>query len=255
MILETFKLNGRVALVTGATRGLGQALAIGLAEAGADVVSLSRQEGAAETETAVTALGHRFQHICCDLMTATPELLAQHVVEVGQTMGGLDILINNAGMIRRSATIDHSEAAWDAVTQVNLKAAFFLAQAAARIMAPAGGGKIINMASVLSFEGGLFAPSYAVSKHGLVGMTRAMANEWASHGVNVNAIAPGYFATDMTRALQHNKERYDALMARIPAQRFGDPTELQGVAVFLASAASNFVHGETIAVDGGWLSR
>ena len=192
-VLDLFKLDGRVALVTGASKGLGQAIAIGLAEAGADIVSVSRQAEAVETETAVKKLGRDFYHISCDLLNGTPESLTALVQDAVREMGRLDILVNNAGMLRRSMTISHSEAAWDAVLQVNLKAAFFLGQAAARAMSQTGGGKIINMASILGFEGGLFVPSYTVTKHGLVGMTKAMANEWANHGINVNAIAPGYW--------------------------------------------------------------
>jgi 2-deoxy-D-gluconate 3-dehydrogenase len=253
-ILDTFRLDGKVALVTGANRGLGAALALGLAEAGADVVGLNRGEPG-EVAAQIVALGRQFHHLRCDLLTATPDELRQVVANVVAQCGRLDILVNNAGIVRRRAAFDYTEADWDDVVQINLRAAFYLAQAAGQVMREQGGGKIINMASVLGFEGGLLVPSYAATKHALVGLTQSLANEWAAANINVNAIAPGYFATDMTEALANDPVRGAAILQRIPAGRFGRPEELQGVVVFLASDAASYVHGATFVVDGGWLGR
>ena len=253
MILDSFSLRGKVALVTGAGRGLGQGFALALAEAGADVALLDRS-GAAETVAAVEALGRRALPIAQDLLTAGPDDLAATVAQVTDGLGRLDVLVNNAGIIRRRPAIEFSEEDWDDVLQVNLKVVFFLSQAAARVMAPAGGGKIVNVASMLSFQGGRNIPSYTAAKSGVAGITRALANEWAPHDVNVNAIAPGYFATDNTAPLRADEDRSAGILARIPVGRWGTPADLQGAVVFLASAASDYVHGTVLPVDGGWLA-
>jgi 2-deoxy-D-gluconate 3-dehydrogenase len=253
-ILDSFRLDGKVALVTGVGRGLGQAMALGLAEAGAEVAGLylSRYE---ETQTQVEALGRRFLPAPCDLQEATPARLKAVVDQVSGELGRLDILVNNAGIIRRAPALEFSEQDWDDVIQVNLKALFFLSQAAARVMAQQGGGKIIHVASMLSYQGGITVPSYTAAKSAVAGLTRAMANEWAAKGINVNAIAPGYMATDNTAPLRADPKRNPAILARIPAGTWGDPAELKGVVVFLASAASSYMHGAIVPVDGGWLAR
>ncbi len=254
MILDLFRLDGRVALVTGANRGLGQAAAIALAEAGADVASLSRQEPR-ETEAVIRGLGRRFLALQCDLLAASVEELQGIVERVVRELGRLDILVNNAGIIRRAPALEYREEDWDAVLQVNLKALFFLSQAAARVMVGQGGGKIINIASALSFQGGILVPAYTAAKHGVAGLTHALANEWAKHGINVNAIAPGYMETDNTAPLRADPARFRAILDRIPAGRWGRPEDLRGVVVCLASRASDYMHGAIVAVDGGWLSR
>jgi 2-dehydro-3-deoxy-D-gluconate 5-dehydrogenase len=254
-ILDAFRLDDKVALVTGANRGLGQAIALGLAEAGADIAGLNRSDDGGETQAQVTALGRRYQHVAIDLAAASVDELRQVITSVTTTMGHLDILVNNAGIIRRADLLDYSESDWDAVLQVNLKAAFFLAQAAAAQMKKQGSGKIINVASLLSYQGGIRVPAYTASKHGIEGLTMAMANELAPHNINVNAIAPGYMETDNTLALREDANRNAAIVGRIPVGRWGQASELQGAAVFLASAASAYVHGATIPVDGGWLAR
>ena len=239
-------------MVTGANTGLGQAIAIALAEAGAEIVAVGRTEPT-ETRTAVLALKRRFLAVPADLgnIETIPAVVAAAVAE----FGAIDILVNNAGIIRRSEAIDFSEADWDAVMNVNLKSTFFLTQAVGRRMLAARRGKIINIASMLSFQGGVRVASYTASKSGLAGLTRLLANEWASQGVNVNAIAPGYFATNNTTALRSDESRNRDILARIPAGRWGQPAELGGVAVFLAAPASDYVHGAIIPVDGGWLAR
>jgi 2-deoxy-D-gluconate 3-dehydrogenase len=254
MVLDLFRLDGRVALVTGAGHGLGQAMAIGLAEAGADIVTLDRRDSD-QTKRAVTALGRRFTSITCDLLKASVTDLQQLVVQIMSDMGHIDILVNNAGIIRRAPALDFSETDWDDVLQINLKAAFFLSQAVARKMISNGGGKIINVASMLSFQGGIIVPSYTASKSAVAGVTRALANEWSQHGINVNAIAPGYMATDNTAALRADPDRSAAILDRIPAGRWGTPDDLKGVVVFLASPAANYLHGAIVPVDGGWLAR
>jgi 2-deoxy-D-gluconate 3-dehydrogenase len=253
-VIDSFRLDGKVALVTGAGRGLGQAMALGLAEAGADVAGLyqSRYE---ETQARVAALGRRFLPVECDLLQAGVAQLNQVVDRVVRELGGLDILVNNAGIIRRSPALEFSEQDWDAVIQVNLKALFFLSQAAARAMVRRGGGKIIHIASMLSFQGGILIPSYTAAKSGVAGLTRALANEWAAKGINVNAIAPGYMETDNTAPLRADPGRAPAILARIPAGEWGQPDDLKGAVVFLASAASRYVHGAILPVDGGWLAR
>jgi 2-deoxy-D-gluconate 3-dehydrogenase len=252
MTAQLFDLSGRVALVTGADRGLGQAVAVALAAAGADIAAAGRSSPDA-TEKQVRGLGRRFHRIEADLGSTKP--IARVVGETIETLGGLDILVNNAGTIRRADAVDFTEADWDLVIDTNLKSAFFLAQAAGRHMLTTGRGKIINIASMLSFQGGVRVASYTASKSGLAGLTRLLANEWAGKGVNVNAIAPGYFATDNTEALRKDETRNRDILARIPAGRWGEPADLGGAAVFLASAASDYVHGTILPVDGGWLAR
>lgn len=254
MILDNFRLDHQVALVTGTSRGLGQGFALALAEAGADIAALDRSD-AGETDKAITALGRRFMSIRCDLSKATVDDLNKAVGDVAAQMGHLDILVNNAGIIRRAPAIEFNEKDWDDVLQINLKALFFLSQAAARVMMKQGGGKIINIASVLSFQGGIFVPSYAATKSGVAAITRALANEWAKHNINVNAIAPGYMETDNTAPLRADSARNQSILDRIPAGRWGTPDDLKGVVVFLASSASNYLHGAIVPVDGGWLSR
>jgi 2-deoxy-D-gluconate 3-dehydrogenase len=253
-VLELFRLDNRVALVTGAGRGLGQGMALGLAEAGADIAGLYRTHYE-ETQAQVEALGRRFLPLQCDLLEASVSRLNEAVAETVAELGGLDILVNNAGIIRRAPALEFAEQDWDDVLQVNLKALFFLSQAAARVMAERGGGKIIHVASMLSYQGGIFVPAYTAAKSGVAGLTRAMANEWASKGINVNAIAPGYMATDNTAPLRADPQRNPAILARIPAGRWGQPSDLKGTVVFLASAASNYMHGALVPVDGGWLAR
>ena len=249
--MSAFDLTGKVAAVTGANTGLGRAIAEALAGAGADVALIGRSDPA-ETLVAIEALGRRAAWVNADL--AKPDHV-RIVAEAVARLGGLHILVNNAGIIRRANAIDFTEADWDAVLDVNLKSVFFLSQAAARHMIPNGGGKIINIASMLSFQGGVRVPSYTASKSGIAGLTRLLANEWASQGINVNAIAPGYFATNNTAALQADAKRNAEILARIPAGHWGDPRELGGAAVFLASSAANYVHGIILPVDGGWLAR
>lgn len=254
MILDQFKLDGKVALVTGASRGLGLGYALALAEAGADVAVLDRT-ACPETVDKIEAMGRRAHQSVCDLSTATPESLQGVVAEVVSSLGGLDILVNNAGIIRRQPAIEFSEANWDDVLQVNLKAVFFLSKAAAAVMASAGSGKIINIASMLSFQGGILVASYAAAKSAIAGLTRSLADEWAPLGINVNAIAPGYFATDNTAPIRTDENREKSIIGRIPAGRWGTPADLQGTVVFMSSAASDYMHGSIVAVDGGWLAR
>ena len=251
-VINSFDLSGRIAAVTGANTGIGRAIAEALAGAGADIAAIGRSDPA-ETLAAVKALGRRGVWIKADF-GAKPDHSAV-IGEVVEKLGGLHILVNNAGTIRRNNSIDLTEADWDAVIDVNLKSVFFLSQAAARHMIPAGGGKIINIASMLSFQGGIRVPSYTASKSGLAGLTKLLANEWAASGINVNAIAPGYFATNNTAALQADVKRSAEILGRIPAGRWGDPKDLGGAAVFLASSAANYVQGIILPVDGGWLAR
>jgi 2-dehydro-3-deoxy-D-gluconate 5-dehydrogenase len=247
-----FDLGGRVAAVTGANTGLGRAIAEALAGAGADLALVGRSDPV-ETLAAVTALGRRAIWVRADLGKKPDH--GRIVAEIVDQLGALHVLVNNAGIIRRGNALDFTEADWDAVLDVNLKAVFFLSQAAARHMIGAGGGKIINIASMLSFQGGIRVPSYTASKSGIAGLTRLMANEWASLGLNVNAIAPGYFATNNTAALQADTKRNAEILGRIPAGRWGNPQDLGGAAVFLASSAADYVHGIVLPVDGGWLAR
>jgi 2-deoxy-D-gluconate 3-dehydrogenase len=247
-----FDLTGRIAAVTGANTGIGRGIAEALAGAGADIAAIGRSDPA-ETIATVKSLGRRAIWVKADF-GARPDYSAV-VGEVVAKLGGLHILVNNAGTIRRNNAIDFTEADWDAVLDVNLKSVFFLSQAAARHMIPAGGGKIINIASMLSFQGGIRVPSYTASKSGIAGLTKLLANEWAVSGINVNAIAPGYFATNNTVALQADVKRNAEILGRIPSGRWGDPKDLGGAAVFLASAAANYVQGIILPVDGGWLAR
>jgi 2-deoxy-D-gluconate 3-dehydrogenase len=247
-----FDLKGRVAVVTGANTGLGRAIAEALAGAGADLALVGRSDPA-ETQAAIERLGRRAVWVNADLGSKPdhPAIIGEVVAK----LDGLHILVNNAGIIRRANAIDFTEADWDAVLDVNLKSVFFLSQAAARHMISHGGGKIINIASMLSFQGGIRVPSYTASKSGIAGLTRLLANEWASQGINVNAIAPGYFATSNTAALQADPKRNSEILGRIPAGRWGDPKDLGGAAVFLASSAADYVQGVILPVDGGWLAR
>ena len=252
MSSELFDLGGKVALVTGANAGLGQGIALALAKAGADIAVVSRQS-AADTAAQVRALGRRCVEIRADLVSIEP--IPRIVDETLSALGRLDILVNNAGTIRRADAVDFSEQDWDDVIDVNLKSAFFLCQAAGRHFIAHGGGKIINIASMLSFQGGIRVPSYTASKSGIAGITRLLANEWGAKGINVNAIAPGYMVTDNTAPLRADAERSKAILDRIPAGRWGDASDLDGAAVFLASRASDYVNGAIIPVDGGWLAR
>ena len=254
MILDSFKLDGKVALVTGASRGLGQAMALGLAEAGADIVGLDMTE-CADTCEQVQALGRRYHSVVRDLREASPGQLSEVVAEIVAALGRLDILVNNAGIIRRAPIFEFTEEYWDDVLQINLKALFFLSQAVARQMVEQGSGKIINIASMLSFQGGILVPSYTASKSAVAGITRALANELAGKNINVNAIAPGYMATDNTAPLRADEKRSQTILARIPAGHWGDPADLKGIAVFLASSASDYMQGAVVPVDGGWLCR
>ncbi|OCC02577.1 2-deoxy-D-gluconate 3-dehydrogenase [Labrys sp. WJW] len=248
-----FDLTGKVAMVTGSRTGLGQAIAIALSQAGASIVGVDRGP-ADETRAAIEAQGGAFLPVTADLSTTAP--LPGIVQSALDRFGALDILVNNAGIIRRADALDFTEEDWDAVVDVNLKSAFFLAQAAARAMLADGrGGKIINIASMLSFQGGIRVASYTSAKSGLMGLTKLLACEWAARGINVNAIAPGYMATNNTAPLRADAERNGQILARIPAGRWGAPADLGGAAVFLASDASAYVHGTTIPVDGGWLAR
>ncbi len=254
MGLEQFRLDDQVAMVTGTRQGIGQGLAVALAEAGAAIVAVDRHEPA-ETRAAVTALGRRFVWLECDLAELHAASAAALIERAVQEAGRLDILVNNAGITRRAGVLDLTEDDWDVVLQVNLKAAFLLAQAAARHFVAQKRGKIINIASMLSFQGGIRVPSYAAAKSGIAGVTRAMANELAVHGVNVNAIAPGYILTAHTQMLHDDPSRNPGILARIPAGHWGSPRDLGGAAIFLASAASDYCHGVILNVDGGWLSR
>ncbi|MCB8821433.1 2-dehydro-3-deoxy-D-gluconate 5-dehydrogenase KduD [Microvirga rosea] len=251
-MMSLFDLHGKTALVTGANTGLGQAIAVALASAGADIVAVGRSS-MAETETAVRNAGRSMQAISADLSTLEP---IERIVAEASGERRIDILVNNAGIIRRADAIDYTEADWDAVMDVNLKTVFFLTQAFARkMLADNQGGKIINIASLLSFQGGIRIPAYTASKSGLAGLTKLLACEWAGRGINVNAIAPGYFSTNNTQALREDEDRNAQILARIPAGKWGDPSDLGGAAVFLASQAANYIHGIVLPVDGGWLAR
>ena len=253
MILDAFSLAGKVAVVTGCDTGLGQGMALGLAEAGCDIVGINRVEPT-ETAERVKALGRRFLSLHADLrqIDGIPQLLEQAVAEFGH----LDILVNNAGLIRRQDAIEFSEEDWDDVMNLNIKTVFFMSQQVAKQFIKQGsGGKIINIASMLSFQGGIRVPSYTASKSAVMGVTRLLANEWAKHGINVNAIAPGYMATNNTQQLRADEQRSAEILDRIPAGRWGLPDDLKGPIVFLASGASDYINGYTVAVDGGWLAR
>lgn len=254
MILDKFKLDGKVAFVTGSSSGLGRAMAIGLAEAGADVVChASKQGGAGETVEKIAEIGRQTAEVSGDM--SDKEVPARLIAEIIEKFGRIDILINNAGTIRRSPAVDFSEEDWEFVLNVNLSSLFRLSQAAARKMIEQGGGKIVNVASLLSFQGGITVPAYTASKSGVAGLTKAFANEWAKHNINVNAIAPGYFATNNTAALQADETRNRQILERIPAGHWGNPEDLAGAAVFLSSAASDYMQGHILVVDGGWMAR
>ena len=246
--MSPFDLTGRRALVTGANTGIGQGIAVALAAAGAELALVGRT-APDETLARVAERGGRARFIDADLSSLAP------IAGVMERAGVVDILVNNAGIIRRDDALDFTEADWDAVMDVNLKSLFFLCQAAGRGMIERGRGKIVNIASLLSFQGGIRVPSYTASKSGVAGLTKLLANEWAAKGVNVNAIAPGYIATDNTAALQADPDRSRSILERIPAGRWGEPSDLGGAAVFLASSASDYVNGHVLAVDGGWLAR
>ena len=255
MILDKFKLDGKVAFVTGSSSGLGQAMAIALAEAGADVVChASKTGGANETVEKIAALGRKAAEAAGDMSDKNvPRRLIDEIME---QFGRIDILVNNAGTIRRSPAVDFSEDDWEFVLEVNLSSIFRLSQAAARKMIEQGsGGKIVNIASLLSFQGGITVPAYTASKSGVAGLTKAFANEWAKHNINVNAIAPGYFATANTAALQADENRNRQILERIPAGHWGQPEDLAGAVVFLSSAASDYMQGHVMVVDGGWMGR
>ena len=247
-----FSLEGKIALVTGANTGLGQGIGRALAAAGADIAGAGIVP-AEETAAKVRALGRRFVNIEANLGSIEP--VERVVREAVEGLGGLDILVNNAGLIRRADAVEFSEKDWDDVMNVNIKSAFFMCRAAGRHFIAQGRGKIINIASMLSFQGGIRVPSYTASKSGIAGITRLLANEWAQQGLNINAIAPGYMATDNTAQLRADEDRSKAILDRIPAGRWGRPEDLGGTAVFLASSASDYVNGAVIPVDGGWLAR
>jgi 2-dehydro-3-deoxy-D-gluconate 5-dehydrogenase len=253
MILENFNLKGKVAIITGASTGLGQGMAAGLAEAGADIVGVDYVD-MPETQAIIEGLGRRYLGIRANLMSIEP--IAGIVEQAVAAFGKVDILVNNAGIIRREDAINFSEKDWDDVMNINIKTVFFFSQAVAKkFIAQGTGGKIVNVASMLSFQGGIRVPSYTASKSGVMGITRLMANEWAKSNINVNAIAPGYMATNNTEALRADPDRSAAILGRIPADRWGTPNDLKGPVVFLASKASDYINGYTIAVDGGWLAR
>ncbi len=247
-----FSLHGKVALVTGANTGIGQGIALALADAGASIASVARR---ASDDTVGQCLAKGVKAISIQADLASMEPIERIVAEATASLGPIDILVNNAGIIRRNDAVDFTEEDWDAVLNVNLKSVFFLSQAVVRDMIAGGrGGKIINTASMLSYQGGIRVPSYTASKSGVAGLTKLMANEWAKHGV-ANAIAPGYFATDNTQALQDDPVRSREILGRIPAGRWGQPSDIGGAAVFLSSSASDYVQGITLPVDGGWLAR
>ncbi len=251
MILDKFRIDGQVAVVTGGTKGLGKAIVLGLAEAGADIAAVSRNPNS-DLEKQIKTLGRRYMHYAADLTqrqqtkTVIPAIL--------NIMGDVNILINNAGIIRRSPAIDYKEADWDTTIELDLTSSLLLSQDAGRIMLKKGRGKIINVASVLAFQGGLNVAAYVASKHGLVGLTKALANDWASKGINVNAIAPSFFVTDFTEAIQKDPERSKSITGRTPLGRWGMPEDIVGAAVFLAASASDFINGVTLPVDGGWMA-
>ena len=253
-ILEKFRLDGKVALVTGASVGLGQAMARALAEAGADVAAHCHLSGEAdETCASIESSGRKVKSFSGDMADKdVPKKLVEAVVA---EFGKIDVLINNAGMIRRTPAVDFSEEDWATVLEVNLSSVFRLSQAAGKTMIENGGGKIVNIASLLSFQGGVTVPAYTASKSGVAGLTKALANEWAKHNVNVNAIAPGYMATNNTTALRADETRNRQILERIPAGRWGAPEDLAGAAVFLSSAASDYLQGHILVVDGGWMAR
>ncbi|MDP4181018.1 MAG: 2-dehydro-3-deoxy-D-gluconate 5-dehydrogenase KduD [Bacillota bacterium] len=253
MIIDRFRLDGKTAIVTGASTGLGQGMAIALAEAGADIVGVDYVEMPGTREK-IKEIGREFLEVKANLMNIEP--IGEIIKKAVETFGKIDILVNNAGIIRRQDAIDFTETDWDDVLDINLKTVFFFSQSVAKEFIKQGtGGKIINIASMLSFQGGVRVPSYTASKSGVMGITRLMANEWAKYNINANAIAPGYMATNNTAPLRADEDRSASILDRIPAGRWGLPDDLMGPVVFLASSASDYVNGYTVAVDGGWLSR
>jgi len=251
--VSLFDLSGKTAVVTGANGGIGQGIALALANAGADIVAVGRSD-TSETAAQVKAAGRKFKSIRADLSSTEP--VKEIVEETVAWSGHIDILVNNSGIIRRTDSIDFSEQDWDEVMNVNLKSAFFLAQATARRMiAQGGGGKIINIASMLSFQGGVNIVAYTASKHGVAGFTKALANEWAKERININAIAPGYIATENTKPLREDAKRNQAILDRIPEGRWGRPEDIAGGCVFLASPEADYLNGAVINIDGGWLGR
>ena len=252
-ILDKFKLDGKVAIVTGTSRGLGQAMAIALGEAGADLAMVGMSD-MSQTVRKIESLNRRCVTIKADL--SSTDCIEQIVNTTLDKLGSIDILVNNAGITRRAPVVDFTEEDWDHVINVNLRSLFFLSQAVTRVFIKQGkGGKIINIASIQSFQGGILIPAYVASKTALLGLTRLMANELAGHNINVNAIAPGYFSTDLTKPIKDDPKRYPDTLSRIPAGRWGNPEELAGAVVLLASDAGSYMNGFTIAVDGGWLAR
>ncbi|MFF4728682.1 SDR family oxidoreductase [Streptomyces mirabilis] len=253
--MTVFDLTGRLAVVTGARRGIGRAMARALAEAGADIigVSASLEESGSAVEKDVLAVGRSFEGIRTDF--ADPQAVRALGADLGGRERPVDILVNNAGTIRRAPAAEHADSDWELVLQVNLTAQFALTRAVGQSMVSRGQGKVIFTASLLSFQGGITVPGYTAAKHGIAGLTKALANEWAPHGVNVNALAPGYIATDNTQALQDDPQRSRAILDRIPAGRWGNADDLAGATVFLASDAAAYVHGVVLPVDGGWLGR
>jgi len=252
---SSFSLEDSKALVTGGAAGIGAAIATAFAACGADVVLTAHERGAEETLAEIRAHGRRGEVLNVDLANASKDALAQLVANAEARLGGLDILVNNAGIIRRADALDHSWEDWRAVMAVNLDAVWLLSQAAGRRMAERGKGSIVNIASVLTFQGGIRVPGYTASKHGVAGLTKALCNEWAAHGITVNAIAPGYVATENTKALRADESRMRELLSRIPAGRFAEADEIAGAAVFLASPAARYVNGAILSVDGGWMAR
>jgi 2-dehydro-3-deoxy-D-gluconate 5-dehydrogenase len=254
-ILDQFKLDGQTALVTGCKRGIGKAMAIALAEAGADIVGVSAtlETQGSEVEQAVTARGRTFKGYACDF--GDRPALYRFITQVKSDFPHIDILINNAGVIIRTPAVEHPDEYWDKVVEVNMSAQFILSREIGKEMVTRGRGKIIFTASLLTFQGGILVPGYAASKAGVGQLTMALANEWAGQGVNVNAIAPGYISTDNTEALRNDPERSQAILARIPAGRWGEAGDFAGPVVFLASKASDYMHGTVVLVDGGWMGR
>jgi 2-deoxy-D-gluconate 3-dehydrogenase len=249
-MLEQFSLDGKIAVVTGGTKGLGRAIAVALAEAGADIVVVSRN-AEKEVEDTILSLGRRYFHHPTDLTKRDQTRMV--IPTAVEKMGGIDILVNNSGIIRKAPIIDYSEEDWDTVLEIDLTAVFVLSQAAGRIMLQKGRGKIVNIASTVAFQGASNVVGYVVAKHGVAGLTKAFANEWAGRGINVNAIAPSFFVTAFTDAIHKNPERFQSIAARTPASRWGNPLDVTGAAVFLASSASDFIHGVILPVDGGWM--
>jgi 2-dehydro-3-deoxy-D-gluconate 5-dehydrogenase len=254
-VLDLFRLDGKTALVTGARRGIGKAMALALAEAGADIIaaSASQEIRGSEIENEVTALGRRFKGYACDF--GKREAVYQLIEQLNKDFASIDILVNNAGTVLRKPAVEYPDEYWDAILEINLSSQFILSRELGKHMVERGKGKIIFVASLLTFQGGITVPAYAASKGGVGQLTKALANEWAGRGVQVNAIAPGYVFTDNTEALQNDPVRYQAILDRIPAGRWGEPEDFKGAAVFLASEASNFINGEILTVDGGWMGR